>query len=89
MTNLDVFLKLDKLNKTSGGRFVVSLLVGVVVTLFLDTYVNLVDELLIPLLFPKLKYTVLVKDENKIKIGKVLMSVIKSVLFIILYVYIV
>jgi hypothetical protein len=77
--------KLDKLNSTSEGRFTISLLVGVIVTLFLDTYVNLIDELLIPLLIPNLKNTILIKGDIKIKIGKILMSIIKMVIFIILY----
>jgi hypothetical protein len=81
--------KLEKLNNTPEGRFTISLLVGIFVTLFLDTYVNLIDELLIPLLIPNLKNIILVKENNKIKIGKVLMSIIKFLIFLILYYYIV
>lgn len=80
---------LEKLNNTVEGRFIISLLVGIIVTLFLDTYVNLIDELLIPLLIPNMKKIVLVRGKNKIKIGKVFMSIIKFVLFIIIYNYIV
>jgi hypothetical protein len=81
--------KLEKLNLTPEGRFMISMLVGILVTLFLDTYVNIIDELLIPLLIPDLKNMVLVKKDNKIRIGKVLMSIIKPVLFLILYITIV
>lgn len=81
--------KLEKLDNTVEGRFIISLLVGIIVTLFLDTYVNLIDELLIPLLIPNMKKIVLVRGKNKIKIGKVFMSIIKFVLFIIIYNYIV
>jgi hypothetical protein len=81
--------KLEKLNSSFEGRFLVSILVGIFVTLFLDTYVNIIDELLIPLLIPKLKNIVIVKENNKIKLGRVIMSVIKFVLFIILSIYIV
>jgi hypothetical protein len=73
---------LEMLNSTPEGRFKISILVGLFVTLFLDTYVNLVDELLIPLIYPNFKNIVLIKNENKIKLGKVLMSVIKFVLLI-------
>jgi hypothetical protein len=75
---------LEMLNSTPEGRFKISILVGLLVTLLLDTFVNIVDELLIPLIYPNLKNIVLVKNENKIKLGKVLMSVIKFVLLIIL-----
>lgn len=80
---------LEKLNSSPEGRFTISIFVGIFVTLFLDTYVNIIDELLIPLLIPKLKNVVLVKEDNKIKLGRVLMSIIKFGLFLILSMYIV
>ena len=82
-------LNLEKLNSSPEGRFTISLLIGLFVTLFLDTYVNIIDELIIPLIIPNLKNTVLIKGNNKIKIGKVLMSIIKFVLLLILSMYIV